>query len=184
MVSTQSINILGIAGSLRRQSASKALLRVCSALVPDNAQLTNFDLAQIPLYDGDLDVEGGPEGVREFKAAIADADALFIVTPEYNYSIPGVLKNAIDWASRPAYNSVLAHKSVACVSLAHGPAGGARAQQHLKQILLGTLAEPLAVPELTLAGGAALLAPDGPGLDEASRDKLRRMLSDLCQSLR
>ncbi len=95
------VRVLGFSGSLRKGSYNTGLLRAAAELVPDGMTLEIFDLATIPLYNGDVETAGAPEAVRQFKAAIAAADALLIATPEYNYSIPGVLKNAIDWASRP-----------------------------------------------------------------------------------
>lgn len=98
---TSPIRVLGFSGSLRKGSYNAGLLRAAAGLLPEGMTLETFDLAPVPLFNEDILTAGAPEPVREFKARIAAADALLIATPEYNYSIPGVLKNAIDWASRP-----------------------------------------------------------------------------------
>jgi chromate reductase, NAD(P)H dehydrogenase (quinone) len=105
------IHVLGIAGSLRRLSYNRGLLRAAEELAPESMELEVFDIAPIPVYDGDVEEQGDPEPVRELKERIRQADALLIATPEYNHSIPGVLKNALDWASRPPQR-VLAGKPV------------------------------------------------------------------------
>lgn len=111
------VHILGFSGSLRKGSFNTAFLRVASQLLPPDVTLETFDLAPIPLYNGDVEAAGFPEAVVRFKQRIAAADALLIATPEYNYSIPGVLKNAIDWASRPPKDSPLNGKPVAFMGL-------------------------------------------------------------------
>ncbi|MFO0624244.1 MAG: NADPH-dependent FMN reductase, partial [Polyangiales bacterium] len=100
-MSDRPVSILGVAGSLRAASWNKKLLAAAAKLLPESATLATFDLAEIPLYNEDVREKGYPDGVARFRAAIADADAVLLVTPEYNYSVPGVLKNALDWASRP-----------------------------------------------------------------------------------
>jgi chromate reductase len=124
--------ILGFAGSLRKGSYNRSLLRAALELLPANVELEIFDLEGIPPYNQDLDPQP-PEKVRAFKAKIRAADALLIVTPEYNYSIPGVLKNAIDWASRPHGDNSFDDKPVAFMGASMGMIGTARAQYHLRQ---------------------------------------------------
>jgi chromate reductase len=132
------IHVLGFAGSLRKASYNRALLRAARELLPENMSLEIFDLSPIPLYNADVEHEGTPEAAQQFKRRIAAADALLIVTPEYNWSVPGVLKNALDWASRRLdadhQKSALDDKPVAMMG-AGGGSGTIRAQMHLRQIV-------------------------------------------------
>ena len=130
--------ILGIAGSLRAGSSSKAVLRAVLDALPAGVDHVTADIGTIPHYNADLD---GGTAVAALTAQIATADGLIFVTPEYNYSIPGVLKNAIDWASRPAYASVFVGKPCLIITVSAGALGGVRAQAHLKYILNGMLAQ-------------------------------------------
>ncbi len=125
------LNMLGIAGSLRKGSYNKMLLNAASGLLPEGATLEKFDLEGIPVFNADLEGDM-PQRVMEFKAKIKAADAVLIVTPEYNYSVPGVLKNAIDWASRPYGSNSFEKKPVAMMSASPGMLGGSRAQYHLR----------------------------------------------------
>ena len=120
------MRLLGIAGSLREGSYNRGLLRAARGLAPDGVELEEHDLGGLPFYDGDVEAAGDPESVTELKDAIRRADGLVIATPEYNRGIPGVLKNAIDWASRPALASPLASKPVAIMGATTGFAGTAR----------------------------------------------------------
>lgn len=177
------MNIQVLAGSLRTRSLSRAFARCARARAAvlraegqSGLELELLSFAELPIYDADLDVDGGPESVRAFKAAIERADGLLVITPEYNYSIPGGLKNALDWASRPAYKSVLAHKGVATVGLSGNAVGGARAVGHLKQVLLGTLAEPYPQPDFLLAQAPTLFNDEGELVDAGTNTRLDRML--------
>lgn len=147
----QPVRVLGIAGTLRRAGYNRWLIAAAQALAPAGMEITSFDLAGIPLYNQDIDTdEVRPESVRRFKQAIAEADALLIATPEYNYSIPGVLQNALDWASRPAGKSPLAGKPAGIMGAATGAIGTARAQEHLKLVLFATLARVLPHPGVVI----------------------------------
>lgn len=168
--------IIGISGSLREGSWNTALLRSAAELMPEGATLEIASIAEVPLYNGDLDVDGGPPAVQAFKQTIADADGLLLATPEYNFGIPGVLKNAIDWASRPGFKSVLAHKPVAMLGAAPGTVGTARAQGQLKQVMLGTLSEVFPYPEV-LVGKAHERIVDGRLEDEQTRTLVKNMLA-------
>lgn len=130
--------ILSISGSLRHASSATALLRTLADEMAAEAAFNIGEIGHLPHYNADL---GIPDEVGAFIAAIKDADGLLIVTPEYNYSVPGVLKNAIDWASRPAFQSAFKGKPVFIVSVSGGALGGVRAQAHLKYIMNGMLAE-------------------------------------------
>ena len=167
--------LIGISGSLREKSLNAALLRAAAQLVPEGTSLSVLSIADVPLYNADLDVDDGPPSVRELKARIDEADGLVIATPEYNYGVPGVLKNAIDWVSRPAFKSVLVHKPVAIIGAAPGAVGTARAQADLRNVLFGTLAEVFPYPEV-LVGQAYQRLKDGRLEDEATREVVREML--------
>ena len=129
--------LLCLSGSLRAASSSGAVLETLCRMIEDRVSILRFDIGTLPHYNADL---GSPETVEAFKSAVERADGVVIVTPEYNYSVPGVLKNAIDWASRPAYASVFKGKPVFVMSTSGGAMGGVRAQAHLKYILNGMLA--------------------------------------------
>jgi chromate reductase len=155
------MNIVAISGSLRAASLNTALLQAAAALAPEGVAVRLVSLRDVPFYDADLPDHPGVAALREH---IHAADAVLIATPEYNYSVPGVLKNALDWASRPAYQSPLAGKPIGVMSASPGVIGGARAQQHLKVILLAALAQVYPAPELCVGGpgrfeGGALVDP-------------------------
>lgn len=136
----EDIRIVGIAGSLRKESYNRKLLRAAVELAPPGMRIEVFDLAPIPLYNADIDVDAlRPEPVRRLKQQIAEADGVLIVSPEYNHTVPGVLQNAIDWASRPGLKSVLRDKPVGIIGASPGAIGTARAQQQLKLVFLSTL---------------------------------------------
>jgi chromate reductase len=172
------IAILGFAGSLRKNSYNKALLRAATKLVPDNTQLSTFDIKGIPPFNQDLENKP-PEKVKEFKNRIRAADALPIVTPEYNYSIPGVLKNAIDWASRPASDNVLIGKPVAIMGASTGRLGTARAQYHLRQCLVGLNMYPVNKPEVFVAYADEKIAENGRLKDDETRKYIVKLLKNL-----
>jgi chromate reductase, NAD(P)H dehydrogenase (quinone) len=178
------VRVLGISGSLRRDSHNTALLRAAGELVEEQGvEFEIFDgLKAIPPYDEDDDVGSRPPAVARFRQAIADADALLFATPEYNSSIPGVLKNAVDWASRPLATSPLRNKPVAVIGASTGMFGAVWAQAELRKVLGATGAR---VTEVELAVGHAHqhLDPDGrladPSQQEALRDSVRVLLGEL-----
>lgn len=150
--------LLILCGSLREASSSAALARAIGERLSNRAEISTFDIGALPHYDADLD---RPASVTELIDAIAAADGVLFVTPEYNYSIPGVLKNAIDWASRPAYQSVFRDKPVFVISTSGGALGGVRAQAHLKYVLNGMLARVFPWQEV--------IVPSAPGKVEGGR---------------
>lgn len=158
--------LLGFAGSLRAASSSGALLRALAARLAGRATLAVADIGALPHYNADHD--GGP-AVAALQAAIRAAEGLVFVTPEYNYSVPGVLKNAIDWASRPAYNSVFRDKPCLVISVSGGALGGVRAQAHLKYILNGMLARVHVGQEIVVPQANAKVR-DGVFADDAVLD--------------
>lgn len=170
------MKILGISGSLRAGSFNTAVLKTMAGRTPDGVTMTVADISEIPLYNGDLDGDTPPAAVTAFKQAVEAADALIIATPEYNYSVPGVLKNALDWASRPAFNSVLKDKVTGIVSASMAPTGGVRAQAHLKTVLSGTLSPLVQIPEVMLASAHTLIE-DGIVTDDRTLKYLDRLLA-------
>jgi chromate reductase len=174
------VRVLGIAGSLRKGSYNKMLLRAATELAPQGMELTTFErLADVPLYNADLDVDEGPEPVRALREALHGADALLIATPEYNYSIPGVLKNAIDWASRPPATSPLRGMPAAIMGASTGVSGTMRAQLALRQAFVFTQTYPLQAPEVIVARAADKFDATGRLVDEKTRDVLRQHLESL-----
>jgi chromate reductase len=174
----QKISILGFAGSLRQGSYNRALLRAARELLPENASLEIFELEGIPPFNQEQ--EGSPpERVKEFKRRIRAADALLIATPEYNYSVPGVLKNAIDWASRPYGDNSFEGKPVAIMSASIGMLGGARAQYHLRQSFVFLDVHPVNKPEVMVTFAPKKFDSEGRLLDETARKLIAELLAAL-----
>ncbi len=174
----RTMNILGFAGSLRRASFNRALLRAALEVLPDGATLEIYELDGFPGYNDDL-LSSPPEKVKEFKAKIRAAAALLIATPEYNYSVPGVLKNAIDWASRPPGDNAFEGKPVAIMSASTGMLGGARAQYHLRQSFVFLRMYPLNWPEVFVSFAGEKFDSQGRLLDEKTRSLLKELLEGL-----
>lgn len=171
------IRILGIAGSLRKASVNASLLRLAAESAPAGVKVDIFDLAPIPLYNGDIEAAGLPESVAAFRAAIASADALLIASPEYNYSIPGVLKNALDWASRPP-DQPFAGKPAAIMGTG-GWQGAARAQYHLRQVLSALNVHTLNKPEVQIPMAWELFDGDGALKKAEVRDRVAELTAAL-----
>jgi chromate reductase len=170
--------ILAFAGSLRKSSYNKALIRAAVELAPQNVAIDVFDLEGIPPFNQDL--ESTPvQRVIEFKTKIKNADALLIATPEYNYSIPGVLKNAIDCASRPYTDNALKGKPVAIMSASSGKLGGARAQYHLRQSFVFLNMFPVNQPEVILASAADNVDGQGRVTNELTRTLIKQLIESL-----
>jgi chromate reductase, NAD(P)H dehydrogenase (quinone) len=174
------VRILGIAGSLRRGSYNRAALRAATQLVPQDAALEVFELDGIPGFNQDEE-QNPPAKVAELKQRVRNADAILIVTPEYNYSVPGVLKNAIDWASRPYGDSAWNGKPVAIMGASIGTIGTARAQYHLRQMFVFLNMFPINQPEVMIGNAAERFDPQGNLADEATKDHIRRLLQSLVQ---
>ncbi len=173
------LRFLGIAGSLRRASYNRGLLRAAIDAAPAGVTVTAFDLADLPIFNADVEADGDPAPVSAFKDAIAAADALLIATPEYNHCVPGVLKNAIDWASRPARRSVLADKPVAIMGASTGRGGTARAQAHLRDGLAYTNGLVLALPEVLVGEAGIKFDAEGNLQDDDTRAEVRDLLVSL-----
>jgi len=170
--------ILAFAGSLRKGSYNKALVRAAGEGAPENVAMEVFDLEGIPPFNQDL--ENNPQQrVKEFKEKIRNADALLIATPEYNYSVPGVLKNALDWASRPYTQNVLAGKPVAVMSASTGRFGGARAQYHLRQSFVRLNMHTVNQPEVMLSSAAENVDANGRLTNEDTRTLIKQLVEAL-----
>ncbi|MDQ6620186.1 MAG: NAD(P)H-dependent oxidoreductase [Pseudomonadota bacterium] len=172
------IRILGIPGSLRRGSYNSAALRAAQGLVPPGTSLDIFELEGIPPFNQD-DEQRPPQRVIELKQAVRAADAILFATPEYNYSVPGVLKNAIDWASRPYGDSAWHGKPVAVMSASIGLLGGARAQYHLRQSFIFLDMYPLNHPEVMIGQAAQRFDGTGALTDGTTRELIRTLLANL-----
>jgi chromate reductase len=168
------VRILGIAGSLRRGSYNQGLLRAAIELAPPDVVIDTFDIGTLPLHNEDLRADGDPAPVAALKEAMAAADALLFVTPEHNRSIPGVLKNAIDWASRPVDSTPLNNKPVGIIGASDGPWGTTRAQMHLRQILTGTNSLAMVRPEVYIGLVPQFADDDGNLIDEKQRERVRQ----------
>lgn len=178
MAAEQPIHVLGISGSLRRKSYNTAALRAALQLLPAGMTMETFDIAEIPLYNEDVREQGFPAPVERLRGKIAAADALLIVTPEYNYSVPGVLKNAIDWASRPP-SQPFDGKPLAIMGASPGVIGTARAQYHLRQCFVFLNASIVNRPEVMIGSAATRFDDQGNLTDEATREMIRKLLSAL-----
>ena len=159
--------LIGMSGSLRSGSYSNAVLETLRERFAGRADLTLWDLAPIPAYNQDFEGEKRPPAVKQLLAAIAEADGLVLCAPEFNHSIPGVLKNALDWASRPAFASVMAYKPVAIMAISRGALGGARCLEHLRVTLASMLARVALAREVVITAIADNVR-DGRLVHEAS----------------
>jgi chromate reductase len=177
--SQEPLTFLGIAGSLRRGSYNRGLIRAAVEVAPEGTTVVPFDLADLPMFNADVEAEGDPAAVAAFKRAISAADALLIATPEYNHCVPGLLKNAIDWASRPARWSVLTGKPVAIMGATPGSGGTARAQAHLRDGLAYTNGYVLPLPEVLVPLAGAKFDAEGNLTDPETRDEVRDLLVSL-----
>jgi chromate reductase, NAD(P)H dehydrogenase (quinone) len=173
------VRILGIAGSLREGSYNRALLRAARELLPEGVELVEHDIGALPFYDGDVEAAGDPEAVVALKDAIRSADALLIATPEYNRGVSGVLKNAIDWASRPSFASPLTAKPVAIIGASTGRGGTARAQEQLRSALEFSRAEVLEQPEVLVPEAFMRFDEQGELVDGGIRAELAELVDTL-----
>ena len=173
---TETIKVLGIPGSLRAGSFNRMALRAAGELAPDGVLFETCEIRDIPMYDGDLEASHGlPASVVEFRAKIHAADALVITTPEYNASISGVLKNAIDWASRPPQQP-FDGKPIAILGASPGALGTVRAQAHLRQILANLNGLVLVQPNVMIGGSGQRFDASGALVDEPTKEFVRNLM--------
>ncbi len=173
------MRILGFAGSLRRASYNRGLIRAAAELAPTGVVVDVFELHDLPLYNQDVEDAGEPAAVVAFKQALARADALLVATPEYNHGVPGVLKNAIDWASRPRVTSPLRDKAVAVMGASPGLGSTARAQAQLRDAFVFTGACVMPLPELLVGSAGEHFDTDGNLTDPALRASLEGLIDAL-----
>lgn len=174
------MKILGISGSLRKGSYNTAALRVASEVAPEGVTIEIADISEIPLYNDDVRLQGFPPAVQRFREQIRAADALLFATPEYNYSLPGVLKNAIDWASRPP-DQPLAGKPAAVMGASGGPVGTARAQYHLRQIGVFVDLKFVNKPEVMIGAVQDRCDPEGKLIHEPTREMIKKLVASLVE---
>lgn len=173
------LRILGISGSLRADSYNTAALRAAGELAPKNVELQIADIGDIPLYNQELRDRAVPDAVACLSDSIQSADAVLFATPEYNYSIPGVLKNAIDWVSRQSPQP-LAGKPAAVMSASMGMLGGVRAHYDLRQILVYLDVHFINKPEVMIAQAQQKFDAEGALADDITRDFVRQQMAALC----
>ncbi len=172
------IKILGIVGSLRKDSFNKALMNYAMSIHLKDAEIELADISEIPIFNQDLE-SPVPESVKTFKSKIKNSNAILISTPEYNYSIPGGLKNAIDWASRPYGDNSFDGKIVGMMSGSGGYMGGARAQYHLRQVFVFLNMHPLNKPEVMVPMIHEKINENGILTDEKTKKKIEELLQAL-----
>src|SRR5688572_11320367 len=175
-MSAGAIKVAGFAGSLRKASFNRALLRAAVELAPAGMTIEVLDIGAIPLYDADVEADGDPAPVAEFKLGVGKADGLLIATPEYNLGVPGVTKNVIDWASRPPRKSVLDGKPVAVMGATPGMGGTARGQSQLRQAFVFTNSYAMPQPEVLIRRASEMFDADGRLTDDATREHLAKFL--------
>jgi chromate reductase, NAD(P)H dehydrogenase (quinone) len=174
---SETVTVLGMSGSLRKGSFNTAALRAAGELVPDGMTLETIGVGDLPHYDDDVRLKGYPPVVQRFRDRIKAADALLFVTPEYNYSVSGVLKNAIDWASRPP-DQPFAFKPCAMMSASGSLLGGVRAQYHLRHICVSLNCFPLNQPQVYITESPKKFDPEGRLTDQPTRDLIRTFMTE------
>lgn len=182
-MSDKVIKIVGIAGSIRRKSYNKSAILAAQELLPENAVMDIVDLSDIPMFNEDIEAEGTPEAVADFNSKLAKADAVIIATPEYNFSIPPILKNALDWASRykdlPLYG-----KPLAIMSATPGMLGGSRVQYHLRQVCVSLNLIPVSKPEVFISNAHMKFDDTGKLIDEETKKLIVQLLDALLEEVK
>lgn len=173
----ESFEILGLAGSLRRASINRGLLRAAREVSPEDVAFESFDLSRTPFFNADVEAEGDPGPVAELKERIRAADAVLIASPEYDYALPGVLVTALDWAMRPP--SPMKHKPVGIIGASPSGAGTARGQMVLRQMLLHAPAYVMPEPQMLVGNARQRFDGEGNLADEETRQRLERFISSL-----
>ncbi|MDD3661500.1 MAG: NAD(P)H-dependent oxidoreductase [Candidatus Dojkabacteria bacterium] len=178
------VRVLGIGGSLREKSTNKALIRAAVNLAPEGMVIDTFDeLSAIPLFDQDHEYDP-PEVIERLKSSIKNADGILFVTPEYNYSVPGFLKNAIDWASRPFGQNAWEEKPAAIMSASISKLGGARAQYHLRQVLVFLNMFPMNYPEVMVENSEEKVDEEGVLTDLKTQEDIREFMQEFEEWIR
>ena len=176
------LRIAGYAGSLRQDSYSKIVLDALMSMLPTGTHTETLSIGDFPFYNQDLETADGPAQVSQARRQVAEADALLMVVPEFNHGIPGVLKNALDWLSRPAFHSVMAGKPVFFVTLSQGMLGGVRAQYQMRETLASMLCQLYPLPEVAITY-AGQKVTEGRLTDEATCQHLNKILQQFLRQL-
>ena len=182
-ISMKELNFFAFSGSLRKDSYNTLLLHHIAKVLPQGVTMELFDLTHIPLYNADIEAPLPPI-VAEFKKKIEQADAIIIATPEYNYSFSGVLKNAIDWASRPKNDNSFAAKPGAILGASNGRFGTVRAQHHLRQVCTAIDLRVLNSPEVMVSNAKTAFDAEGNLIDEKAVQKISKLLETLVERVR
>jgi chromate reductase, NAD(P)H dehydrogenase (quinone) len=183
MSTSSGVKLLGLSGSLRKASTNTIILRSLAERLDGKASMMVFPLNDVPIYNGDLDGEHPPEAVRALKAAITEADGLILCAPEYNHGMPGMLKNALDWVSRPVGASPLKDKPVLLMSSSPGYVGGARAHAQMQETMAATLSRVVRRPQVVI-GGVTQKIVDGKLADPTTIDFCLQAIDDLLAEIR
>ncbi len=173
---TKPLRIVGMAGSLRNDSYCKIILNSLAEMLPSGSEFSNLDIGALPYYNQDFDTPTGPSEVHQARDLIASADAVLIVVPEFNHGIPGVLKNTLDWLSRPAFTSCMVGKPVMFVTLSPGALGGVRAQYQMRETLAAMLCKLDPLPEVAITFVGQKIS-EGQLTDEVTRTFTQKILS-------
>lgn len=184
MNARRQLRVVGIAGSLRAGSLNRALLRAAQAAAPEGMTIEIFDLLDVPLYNGDVEAAGDPPAVKRLKQSIGASDAVLMVTPEYNHGVPAVMKNSVDWMSRPPGKAVLGGKPVALMGASPGITGTARGQSQLRQAFEFTNSYAMPQPELLVFKAHEKFDAEGRLVDEATAAHLRSFLGAFADWIR
>jgi chromate reductase len=176
-LTVRELNVVAMIGSLRRESMNRMLYQAAVELAPVRLRLSEFPIGELPHFNDDLDHDGGPELVRDLRARISAADGILFVTPEYNHSIPGVLKNAIDWASRPSGRAAILGKPATVMGAASGRSGTMRAQGHLRSLFPTLDLRGLNKPEVIVTFATEKFDAEGRLVDEPTREAVTAQLA-------
>ena len=177
-MSASSIRLVGLSGSLRAQSYNSAALRAIASLLPEGMRFAIASLAELPFYNSDVEQQGMPAAVQAFRREVAAADALIFAVPEYNFSIPGVLKNALEWVSRPP-NPPANGKPCALFGASVSPLGTARGQFHFRHVCVSLNLVPVNTPHVDIAAAKDKFDAQGQLIDQPALDQLRELLIQL-----
>jgi chromate reductase len=174
---SERFDVLGVPGSLRRASYNRSLLRTAIELSPPTLAIETYEIGTLPFFDVDVEAEGDPPPVQAFKERVRQADALLLVTPQYNGAYPGLLKNALDWASRPPRRGVLEGKPVAIMGTGTGSSGTRGAQEALRPVLGRVGAMVLAEPEVIIPRAQTVFDEQGTLRDPPTREQVRQFMA-------
>ena len=179
MSEKSALKLLGISGSLRSRSYNSGALQAVASLIPDGAAFSTASLVELPFYNADVEQRGFPDPVQRFRNEVAAADALIFAAPEYNFSVSGVLKNALEWLSRPP-NPPAFGKPCAIFGATVSPLGTARGQFHLRHVCVSLNMIPVNVPHVDITSAKEKFDAEGRLIDKPSVDLLRQLVAELC----